>query len=194
MTAIKQDILRRWDTFPYPVKLCCIKFVQRVVQVQTHGLISDPRVRAGEPWICVEQLTDSHFPSGRTKTKPLLPSFLEIMRSCLCPIWRLRPLVCWTVFWLCFRRSRGNTGASTGLIRNMLLILWSSDPLLVNATLNSLSVLIRTRQSVGNKIINAILNFFPSKQARSPITPTVRVGVKSMERTARALMINILKR
>jgi symplekin len=36
--------LRRWDSFPYPVKICCIKFVQRVVQVQTHGLIADPRV------------------------------------------------------------------------------------------------------------------------------------------------------
>ncbi|EAU38701.1 conserved hypothetical protein [Aspergillus terreus NIH2624] len=43
MTAMKQDILRRWDSFPYPVKICCIKFVQRVVQVQTHGLIADPR-------------------------------------------------------------------------------------------------------------------------------------------------------
>lgn len=44
MTAIKQDILRKWDSFPYPVQVCCIKFVQRVVQVQSHGLISDPRV------------------------------------------------------------------------------------------------------------------------------------------------------
>lgn len=44
MTAIKQDILRKWDSFPYPVKICCIKFAQRVVQVQTHGMISDPRV------------------------------------------------------------------------------------------------------------------------------------------------------
>lgn len=44
MTAIKQDILRKWDSFPFPVKVCCIKFVQRVVQVQSHGLISDPRV------------------------------------------------------------------------------------------------------------------------------------------------------
>lgn len=45
MTAIKQDILRKWDSFPFPVKLCCVKFAQRVVQVQTHGMISDPRVR-----------------------------------------------------------------------------------------------------------------------------------------------------
>lgn len=69
-----------------------------------------------------------------------------------------------------------------------------SDPLLVNATLNSLAILIRTRQSIGNKIINAILSFVPARQARTPVTPAVRVGVKSMERTARALMINIMKR
>jgi symplekin len=43
MTAIKDDILRRWDTSPFAVQLCCIKFVQRVVQVQTHG-VTDPRV------------------------------------------------------------------------------------------------------------------------------------------------------
>ena len=69
-----------------------------------------------------------------------------------------------------------------------------SDPLLVNATLNCLAGLVRNRQSVGNKIINAVISFFPAKQVRAPITPTIRVGVKSMERTARALMINILKR
>jgi hypothetical protein len=44
MTAVKQEILRKWDSSPYPVKVCCIKFVQRVVQVQTHGPIADPRV------------------------------------------------------------------------------------------------------------------------------------------------------
>lgn len=44
MNVIKQDILRRMDSFLCPVKICCIKFLQRVVQVQTPGLISDPRV------------------------------------------------------------------------------------------------------------------------------------------------------
>lgn len=44
MTAIKQDILRKMDSFQSSVKICCVKFLQRVVQVQTPGLISDPRV------------------------------------------------------------------------------------------------------------------------------------------------------
>lgn len=70
----------------------------------------------------------------------------------------------------------------------------ASDALLVNATLNCLAPLIRTRQSVANKIINAVLEFYPAKHVRPPFTPTIRVSVKSMERTARALLINILKK
>lgn len=57
MTAIKQDILRKWDSFPYPVQVCCIKFVQRVVQVQSHGLISDPRVCIKNPRVTSDVLT-----------------------------------------------------------------------------------------------------------------------------------------
>lgn len=70
----------------------------------------------------------------------------------------------------------------------------ASDALLVNATLNCLAPLIRTRQSVANKIINAVLEFYPAKHVRPPFTPTIRVSVKSMERTARALLINVLKK
>lgn len=43
MAAIKSNILRRMDSAPPGVKLCCAKFIQRVVQVQTPGVISDPR-------------------------------------------------------------------------------------------------------------------------------------------------------
>lgn len=50
MNAIKQDILRRMDSFPCPVKVCCVKFLQRVVQVQTPGLIADPRVCSTDPY------------------------------------------------------------------------------------------------------------------------------------------------
>jgi symplekin len=43
MAAIKSNILRRMDTAPPGVRICCIKFVQRVIQVETPGLIADPR-------------------------------------------------------------------------------------------------------------------------------------------------------
>ena len=44
MASIKSNILKRWDTAATGVRVCCIKFVQRVVQVQTPGVIADPRV------------------------------------------------------------------------------------------------------------------------------------------------------
>ena len=46
MVSIKSNILKRWDSAATGVRICCIKFVQRVVQVQTPGIIADPRVRA----------------------------------------------------------------------------------------------------------------------------------------------------
>lgn len=45
MLAIKSRILRIWDTAAPGVRICCIKFAQRVVLVQTKGLDTDPRVR-----------------------------------------------------------------------------------------------------------------------------------------------------
>ena len=33
------------DTAPMGIRICCIKFVQKVVHVQTPGVIADPRVR-----------------------------------------------------------------------------------------------------------------------------------------------------
>ena len=45
MASIKSNILKRWDTAATGVRVCCIKFVQKVVQVQTPGVVADPRVR-----------------------------------------------------------------------------------------------------------------------------------------------------
>ena len=66
--------------------------------------------------------------------------------------------------------------------------------MIINATLNCLGILLRTRQSIANKIISAIMNFNPLRQANSPMTPKTRVQIKSMERTTRALLMNILRR
>ena len=43
LATIKSSILRRMDTAPSGVRICCVKFVAMVVQVQTPGLIADPR-------------------------------------------------------------------------------------------------------------------------------------------------------
>ncbi|KAJ5875905.1 uncharacterized protein N7529_001489 [Penicillium soppii] len=155
MCEIKQHFLRKMDSFPCPVKLCCAKFLQRVVQVQTPGLISDPR----RP----EQNETSLAVVPRNHALLSIPN-LE--------------------------------AESSGLLDRLLGVFQeeTSDPLLVNATLNLLPPLIRTRQSIANKIISAVLDFFPAHHVRPPFTPTVRVSVKSMERTARALLWNILKK
>nr|OQO31205.1 hypothetical protein B0A51_01584 [Rachicladosporium sp. CCFEE 5018] len=43
MGAIKSSILRRMDAGPAGVQICCVKFAAIVVQVQTAGLVADPR-------------------------------------------------------------------------------------------------------------------------------------------------------
>jgi len=70
----------------------------------------------------------------------------------------------------------------------------NSDALLVTATLNSLGSLVRSRATIANKIINTVLNFNPFKLANSPMTPTSKVQIRSMERTTRALLHNFLKK
>jgi symplekin len=49
MTDIKSNILNRMNTAPPGVRICCVKFVQQVVLVQTPGVI-DPRVLCPHPW------------------------------------------------------------------------------------------------------------------------------------------------
>ena len=44
MLAIKSRILRIWDSANIGVRICCIKFAQRVVMVQTAGPDADPKV------------------------------------------------------------------------------------------------------------------------------------------------------
>lgn len=63
----------------------------------------------------------------------------------------------------------------------------------MNATLNSLGALIRSRPSTTNKIISVILNFNPLGAASPPLTPKQKVVLKSMERTTKALLVNVNK-
>ncbi|CAF9909350.1 MAG: hypothetical protein ALECFALPRED_005526 [Alectoria fallacina] len=155
MASIKSNILQRWDTAATGVRICCIKFVQKVVQVQTPGVIADPR-RPDQNDVSIALVPRDH---------PLIPP----------P--RLEP-------------------EASGLLDRLLNVFNEdvSDAVLVNATLNCLGTLLRTRQSTANKIISAILNFNPMKQVNSPMTAKVRVQIKSMERTTRALLMNVLRR
>ena len=59
LATIKSNILKRWDTAATGVRICCIKFVQKVVQVQTPGVIADPRVRNISTARSVERSADA---------------------------------------------------------------------------------------------------------------------------------------
>ncbi|KIW87757.1 uncharacterized protein Z519_11731 [Cladophialophora bantiana CBS 173.52] len=149
MSWTKLNILQRMDSAPIAVRICCIKFVQKVVQVETPGLISDPR-----------------RPEQNETSIALVP--------------RTHPLL-----------NLPNLEAeASGLLDRLLSVFQENtmDPILVDATLNCLAVLIRTRPPISTKIVSAILNFNPLKQANSPMNPRLMVIVRSMERTTRALL------
>ncbi|KAI9842309.1 MAG: hypothetical protein M1838_003178 [Thelocarpon superellum] len=154
MSSIKSKILKMWDTAAVGIRVCCIKFVQRVIHVQTPGTIADPR-RPEQNEISLALVPRTH---------PIIPPpNLEAEAS--------------------------------GLLDRLLNVFLeeASDAIVVNATLNSLALLIRTRPAIANKIISALLNFNPLKQANASMTPKLRVAIRSMERTTRALMVNINK-
>ncbi|KAL2155070.1 hypothetical protein VTH82DRAFT_3746 [Thermothelomyces myriococcoides] len=85
---------------------------------------------------------------------------------------------------------------ATGLLDRMLGVLQdhNSDVLLVDATINCLSILARTRPNTTNRILNTVLNFNPLKLANSPMTPKMRVLVKSLEKTTRMFLTHLLRR
>ncbi|KAL8952083.1 MAG: hypothetical protein Q9222_001994 [Ikaeria aurantiellina] len=155
VTAIKLNIFRRWDSASGGIRTCCIKFVQRVVQVQTPGVVADPR-RPDQNEISLALVPRDHS---------------------LIPPSRLEP-------------------EALGLLDMLLNVFHeeTSDAILVDATLNCLGTLIRTRQNVATRILNAILSFNPLKLANSPMTPKLRVQIKSMERTTRSVLMNVLRR
>ncbi|KAH8885081.1 hypothetical protein GQ53DRAFT_367031 [Thozetella sp. PMI_491] len=154
ISMIKARILRIWDGAPAPVKVCCIKFAQRVVLAQTTS-------NGGEQKYLGLDVSLSMIPPGH----PILdPRHLE--------------------------------AEGMGLLDRMLSILQdnSSDALLVDATLNTLSILIRTRPGTSNRIVNAVLNFNPLKLANSPMTPKSKVLMRSMEKTTRMLFLHLIRR
>ncbi|KAI8940129.1 hypothetical protein NX059_003842 [Plenodomus lindquistii] len=154
MAAIKSNILRRLDSAPPGIRICCVKFLQQVVLVQTPGVM-DPR-----------------RPDHNDISLALVP--------------RDHPLIPYGVL----------EAEGLGLLDRLLDIIHGdhSDGLLVTGTLNTLGLLIHRRPAAANKILNSIFNFNPLKLANSPMTPKNKVIIKSIERTTRALLVNIMKR
>ncbi|KAM0514875.1 hypothetical protein ACHAPE_006551 [Trichoderma viride] len=154
MVSIKQKILQMWDNVPPTVRICCIKFAQRVVLAQSVASGAEHRYGGG-----LDVSLDKVPPNHQT----LDPRNLEAEAS--------------------------------GLLDRMLSILQgNNDGLLVDATLNCLSIMVRTRPTTSSRILNALLSFNPLQAANSPLTPKTKVMIKSMEKTARLLLIHLTKR
>ncbi|RYC60084.1 hypothetical protein CHU98_g6117 [Xylaria longipes] len=86
---------------------------------------------------------------------------------------------------------------ASGLLDRMLSILENegSDPLLVDATLNTLSILVRQRPKTSSRIVSTLFNFNPLRLATTaPLTPKTKVLVKSMEKTTRMLLTHLYRR
>ncbi|KAI1197944.1 mRNA cleavage and polyadenylation specificity factor complex subunit [Nemania serpens] len=156
MTAIKTRIRDIWDTAPLPVRICCVKFMQRVVLAHTSSV--NPEPRRGDPLDISRNMVPPNHPA-------LDGDQLEAEAS--------------------------------GLLDRMLSALEneSSDPLLVDATLNTLSILVRQRPKTSNRIVSTLFNFNPLRlAAAAPLTPKIRVVVKSMEKTTRMLLTHLYRR
>lgn len=189
MAAIKSNILRRMDSAAPGVRICCIKFLQQVVLVQTPGA-ADPRVNT--PHRAPQHMYGKSHVSQRVdhndislslvpRDHPLIPyASLEAEGHGLLD--RLLDIIHGD-----HRLDRQSQAAETHLTG-------TSDGLLVTATLNSLGMLIHRRPNAANKILNSVFNFNPLKLANSPMTPKNKVIIKSIERTTRALLVNIMKR
>lgn len=187
MSAIKASILRRMDTATPGVRICCIKFLQRVVLVQAPGII-DPRVRR----------TSVHVPAHHAHG-PQRPDHSDISLALL---QRDHPVIPYASL----------EAEGQGLLDRLLDIIHGdhrldrsqrctaahltghSDGLVITATLNSLGMLIHRRPIAANKILSSLFKFNPLKLANAPMTPKNKVIIKSIERTTRALMMNIMKR
>ncbi|KAI0458802.1 mRNA cleavage and polyadenylation specificity factor complex subunit [Xylaria acuta] len=156
MTAIKTRIRDIWDTAPLTVRICCIKFIQRVVLAHTSSVNLEPR--RGDPLDISRNMVPPNHPA-------LDGDQLEAEAS--------------------------------GLLDRMLSILENegSDPLLVDATLNTLSILVRQRPKTSSRIVSTLFNFNPLRlAATAPLTPKTKVLVKSMEKTTRMLLTHLYRR
>ncbi|KAM0330059.1 hypothetical protein ACHAQA_004230 [Verticillium albo-atrum] len=155
MVKIKTRILRIWENAEPSLRVCCMKFAQRVVLAQSVGNPQEPR-RGDSLDVSLDKVPRNH--------QTLEHQTLE--------------------------------AEAAGLLDRILggLQDHASDALLVDATMNCLSILVRTRPSTANRILAAVLQFNPLKLANSPMTPRIRVLVKSMEKTTRMLLMHIAKR
>lgn len=89
------NILQRMDSAPIAVRICCIKFVQKVVQVETPGVISDPRVSCYY-YLPILFIPANVLQSVRIKMRHPLPLCLGHILCYNFQTWRPKHLLSWT--------------------------------------------------------------------------------------------------
>jgi hypothetical protein len=83
------------------VKLASMKFVQRVILVQTRG-VSDPRVVCHLPSMRTLFLKSLvNFNSCKTKMTQTFPTAQVTTRSLIPPSWKPRDKSCWMTYSIC---------------------------------------------------------------------------------------------
>ncbi|KKA30570.1 hypothetical protein TD95_001084 [Thielaviopsis punctulata] len=159
MTAIKSRVLSIWDTASVSVRICCIKFAQRVVLAQTPVAGNEPK-RGDSMDVSLDRIPPSHA--------LLDPRTLE--------------------------------AEAHGLLDRILSILQDSNTnvlnegLVVDATMNCLAILVRTRHNIANRIFGVVLNFDPYRHTNGMMTPKDKIVTRSMMKTVRIFLIGFMKR
>ena len=187
MTEIKSNILNRMNTSPPGIRICCVKFVQQVVLVQTPGVI-DPRVTMPTSNTHAQLAHNIQRPDHSDISLALVPrdhplmAYVPLEAEGHGLLDRLLDII------------HGDHRSDSMALALETKLTGYSDALLVTAVLNSLGVLMHRRPIAANKILNSVLNFNPLKLANSPMTPRNKVSMRAIERTTRALLVNVLKR
>jgi symplekin len=168
------------------VRICCVKFLQQAVLVQTPGVM-DPRVYR----LLSIRIHDSHqfqrpdhsdiSLALAPRDHPLIP-YASLEAEGLGLLDRLLDII------------HGDHRLDIPAERGESILTKTSDGLLITGTLNSLGFLMHRRPNIANKILNSVFNFNALKLANAPMTPKNRVIIKSIERTTRALLMNVMKR
>ncbi|CAZ79906.1 unnamed protein product [Tuber melanosporum] len=178
MDVLKSKILSLWDTGPVGVRLCCIKFVQRVILVQSRG-VTDPRL-ADRSEISLSMVPTNHpilsLPALDAEAQGLLDRLLGVLHE--------DPRQENTT------TTATNSGESSR-ITGILII--SSDATLIVATLNNLAQLVKTRNPIAAKIVGAVLSFNPLAIVSRSNTIQNRLMMQCMEKTVRVLLLNIVR-
>ena len=192
MLAIKQKVLRLWDHAVPSVRISCIKFAQRVVLAQTVSTGAELRVcgsHVNEDAVSLTSIIqyvgtlDVSLDKVPPNHSSLDPRNLEAEASGLLD--RILGAL---------QDSRYAATPVNNYRRRVTDARPSSDALVVDATLNCLSIVARTRPATSSRILNALLNFNPLQLANSPLTPRTRVMIKSMEKTSRLLLNHLSRR